>query len=389
MNLFVVKLKHKYLGDIYMKFLVKKEDIFNGIRLVANVAAMKSLQPVLANILIETVNDNALRLTATDFDLTISTTVEAQIENEGKITLPAKKLNDIVSRLADKLITFELNNENNSVNIKCENAKFDIIGISASEFPNVLDINLVDENSIDIDIKPFTKAIKQASFAAANFETNNLLSGVVCDINENTLEMASTDGNRLARVRENISNLEKKSSQLIIPSKTTNEFLKMSTLVNDQSVKIYTDKTKLILKTEKSMMISRIMEGQYPKYNQLIPTENPKVAVVNKNKLVSALELVSVMVNEKTSIVKMDFSEDKLTLRGDTPDSGASEETLDINYKNEDMTIAFNYKYVIDGLKNMDEDEVKIEMNTNLSPTVFRPNSEEDYISLIMPVQMR
>lgn len=389
MNLFVVKLKHKYLGDIYMKFLVKKEDIFNGIRLVANVAAMKSLQPVLANILIETVNDNALRLTATDFDLTISTTVEAQIENEGKITLPAKKLNDIVSRLADKLITFELNNENNSVNIKCENAKFDIIGISASEFPNVLDINLVDENSIDIDIKPFTKAIKQASFAAANFETNNLLSGVVCDINENTLEMASTDGNRLARVRENISNLEKKSSQLIIPSKTTNEFLKMSTLVNDQSVKIYTDKTKLILKTEKSMMISRIMEGQYPKYNQLIPKENPKVAVINKNKLVSALELVSIMVNEKTSIVKFEFTEDKLTLRGDTPDSGASEETLNVDYKNEDMIIAFNYKYVIEGLKNMDNDEVKIEMNTNLSPTVFRPNSDEDYISLIMPVQMR
>ncbi len=372
-----------------MKFLVKKEDIFNGIRLVANVAAMKSLQPVLANILIETVNDNALRLTATDFDLTISTTVEAQIENEGKITLPAKKLNDIVSRLADKLITFELNNETNSVNIKCENAKFDIIGISASEFPNVLDINLVDENSIDIDIKPFTKAIKQASFAAANFETNNLLSGVVCDINENTLEMASTDGNRLARVRENISNLEKKSSQLIIPSKTTNEFLKMSALVNDQSVKIYTDKTKLILKTEKSMMISRIMEGQYPKYNQLIPKENPKVAVINKNKLVSALELVSIMVNEKTSIVKFEFTEDKLTLRGDTPDSGASEETLNVDYKNEDMIIAFNYKYVIEGLKNMDNDEVKIEMNTNLSPTVFRPNSDEDYISLIMPVQMR
>lgn len=372
-----------------MKFLVKKDEIFNGIRLVANVAAMKSLQPVLANILIETVDDNALRLTATDFDLTISTTVDAKVENEGKITLPAKKLNDIVSRLSDKLITFELDNETNSVNIKCDNTKFDIIGISATEFPNVLDINLVDENAIDIDMKPFTKAIRQASFAAANFETNNLLSGVVCDIKENILEMASTDGNRLARVRENISNLEQKSSQLIIPSKTTNEFLKMSSLVNDESIKIYTDKTKLILKTEKTMMISRIMEGQYPKYNQLIPNENPKNATVNKNKLVSALERVSIMVNEKTSIVKFEFTEDKLTLKADTPDAGASEESFEIDYKNEDMTIAFNYKYVIEGLKNMEQDEVKIEMNTNLSPTVFRPNSEEDYISLIMPVQIR
>lgn len=372
-----------------MKFLVKKEEIFNGIRIVANVAAMKSLQPVLANILIETVDDNALKLTATDFDLTISTTVDAKVEKEGKITLPAKKLNDIVSRLSDKLIAFELEENTNSVNIQCDNTKYDIIGISASEFPNVLDINLVEENSFDIDMKPFTKAIRQASFAAANFETNNLLSGVVCDIKENILEMASTDGNRLARVRENISNLEQKTNQLIIPSKTTNEFLKMSSLISDESVKIYTDKTKLIFKTEKSMMISRIMEGQYPKYNQLIPNENPKCAIINKNKLVSALERVSIMVNEKTSIVKFEFIENKLTLKADTPDAGASEESFDIDYKNEDITIAFNYKYVIEGLKNMEQDEVKIEMNTNLSPTVFRPNSEEDYISLIMPVQIR
>jgi len=372
-----------------MKFLVKKEEIFNGIKLVANVAAMKSLQPVLANILIETVDDNALKLTATDFDLTISTVVDAQVEKEGKITLPAKKLNDIVSRLSDKLITFELGKDGNTVKIQCENTKFDIIGICAAEFPNVLDVNLVDENATDVDMKPFTKAIRQASFAAANFETNNLLSGVVCDINEKMLEIASTDGNRLARVREKINNIENKSSQLIIPSKTTNEFLKMSSLVNDESLKIYTDKTKLILKTEKSMMISRIMEGQYPKYNQLIPTENPKVAVVDRNKLISALERVSIMVNEKTSIVKFEFKEDKLTLKADTPDTGNSEEVVDIDYKADNLTIAFNYKYVIEGLKNMDNEEVKIEMNTNLSPTVFRPNSEEDYISLIMPVQIR
>ena len=373
-----------------MKFLVKKEDIFNGIRLVANVAAMKTTQqPVLANILIETLNENSLRLTATDFDLTISTSVEAQIVEEGKITLPAKKLNDIVSRLSDKLITFELNKDTNSVNIQCENTKFDIIGISASEYPNVLEINLSDDNSTDIDMKPFVKAMRQAGFAAASFETNSVLSGVVCDIKENVLEMASTDGNRLARVREHISNLKNKSSQLIIPSRTVNEFLKMSSLLNDDSLKIYTDKTKLILKTEKTMLISRLMEGQYPKYNQLIPNENPKVAVVNKNKLLSALERVSIMVNEKTSIVKFEFNENKITLKADTPDAGASEESFDIDYKNEDILIAFNYKYVIDGLKNIDQDEVKVEMNTNLSATVFRPNSEDDYISLIMPVQIR
>ena len=359
-----------------MKFLAKKEDIFNGIRLVANVAAMKSLQPVLANILIETVDDNAVKLTATDFDLTISTTVDAKVENAGKITLPAKKLNDIVSRLSDKLITFELNPETNSMNITCDNTKFDIIGISADEFPNVMEnISISEENAIDIDMKPFVKAMRQASFAAANFEANNLLSGVVCDISEEMIEMASTDGNRLARVREKINNIEHKTSQLIIPSKTTTEFMKMSSLIDDESVKIYTDKTKLVIKTEKSMMISRIMEGQYPKYNQLIPKESPKTAIVNKNKLISALERVSIMVNDK-SFIKFEFTENKLTLKADTPDAGASEESFEIEYNSEDLTIAFNYKYVIDGLKNMDTDEVKIGLNTNLSATVFMPNMD-------------
>ncbi|MGN0018069.1 MAG: DNA polymerase III subunit beta [Candidatus Gastranaerophilaceae bacterium] len=373
-----------------MNFVVKKDEIFNGIRLVANVATLKSLQPVLSNILIETIDTGSLRLTATDFDLTISTVVDAQIESEGKITLPAKKLSDIFSRINGNLVTFELKKDANTVAITSENTKFDIIGISANEFPNVLnDINLVEENSIDIEIKPFIKSIREASFAAANFETNNLLSGVVCDINENVLEMASTDGNRLARVRESINNIDNKSSQLIIPSKTTSEFMKMSSLLDDETIKIYTDKTKLIFKTEKTMLISRLMEGQYPKYNQLIPNENPKSAIVNKNKMISALERVAIMVNEKTSIVKFEFKENQLTLKADTPDTGASEESLEIDYKNDDITIAFNYKYVLEALKNMEPDEVKIEMNTNLSPTVFRPNSDEDYISLIMPVQIR
>ena len=373
-----------------MKFVVKKEEIFNSIKLVANIATLKSLQPVLYNILIETVDSKFLKLTATDFDLTISTIIDAQIESEGRITLPAKKLNDIFSRINGSLVSFESENDENTVLITCENSKFNIIGISANEFPNVLnDLNLNDEDAISIEMKPFIKSIKEASFAAANFESNNLLSGVVCDINENVLEMASTDGNRLARVRENINNIDKKNQQMIIPSKTTNEFLKMSSLIEDDVVKIYIDKSKLIFKTEKAMMISRLMEGQYPKYNQLIPNQNPKKAVINKNKLISALERVSIMVNEKTSIVKFEFEENKLILRADTPDAGTSEEVLDIDYKNDNILIAFNYKYVLECFKNMESEEVNIEMNTNLSPTIFKPNNEEDYISLIMPVQIR
>lgn len=372
-----------------MEFVIKKEDLFNGLKVVERATAMKGLQPVLANILIETIDKSTIKLTATDLDLTIISNVQAQIKEEGKITLPAKKLSDIVTRLSDNLINFKLNSDTNVVNLTCKNTKFDIIGISASEFPITSEnIQFIEENAIEIELKPFEKAIRQAGFAAAGYESNNLLSGVVCDISENTLEMASTDGNRLARVREKIKN-KGKTGQFIIPSRTLQEFEKMSSFIDEEFVKIFTDKTKLIIKSENIIVISRLMEGQYPKYNQLIPQENSKEAIVNISQLISSLERVAIMVNERTSIVKFEFNNNKLVLKADTPDTGASEDEIDIEYGAEELKIAFNYKYVLDSLKHMETTEVKIGLNTSLSATVLKPNSEDDYICLIMPVQIR
>ena len=276
------------------------------------------------------------------------------------------------------------------VNITCQNSKFDIIGISANEFPSeVYNIELNEDESIEIELKPFAKAVRQAGFAAASYETSNLLSGIVCDISGQILEIASTDGNRLARVREHVDNKDNKNKQLIIPAKALNEFIKMSAYIDEDSIKIYTEKTKLIIKSEKTMTISRLLEGQFPKYNLLIPAESPKEALVNVSQFISALERVSIMVDDKTSIVKLNFADNELTLNADTPDSGISEEKIDIQYTSEPLLIAFNYKYMLEALKNIDGEEVKIGLNTALSATVLRPNEEEDFVCLIMPVQIR
>ncbi|MEG1879934.1 MAG: DNA polymerase III subunit beta, partial [Oscillospiraceae bacterium] len=343
-----------------MKFIIKKEDLYNGIKMVERATSMKALQPVLMNILIETVDKSTIKLVATDLDLTIVAQVDAQVEEEGKITLPSKTLNEIVQKLNDKLITFEIKEGEFSANITCQNSKFDIIGISATEFPqDFANINVEEENGFEIAIRPFVKSIKQAGFSSAGYENSNLLSGIVCDISENLMEIASTDGNRLARVREKIENKDKKT-QLIIPSKTLNEFMKMSSFIDEETVKIFTEKSKIIIKSEKTITVSRLLEGQFPKYNQLIPQESPKQALVNVEQAVSALERVSIMVNEKTSIVKLEFSKNCLKLSADTPDSGKSEEKIDIDYTNEDLAIAFNYKFVLEALKNIDCEDVKI-----------------------------
>lgn len=373
-----------------MKFVVKKEDLYNGIKIVERATSMKALQPVLLNILIETIDNSTIKLVATDLDLTVIAQVDAQVEQEGKITLPSKTLNEIVSKLGDKLITFEMLDDTNTVNITCQNSKFDIIGISANEFPTEFSsVNVNEENGFEIQIRPFVKAVKQAGFAAASYETSNLLSGIVCDISQNVMEIASTDGNRLARVREAIDNKDNHNNQLIIPSKTLNEFIKMSGFIDEESVKIYVEDAKLIIKSEKTTTISRLLSGQFPKYNQLIPQESPKEAIVKVSQLISALERVSIMVNEKTSIVKLEFTNNNLKLTADTPDSGKSEESFDIDYNGDDLTIAFNYKFVLEALKNIDAEEVKVGLNTPLSATMFKPNNDEDYVCLIMPVQIR
>lgn len=372
-----------------MKFVVKKDDLLNGIRIVERATVIKGLQPVLANILIETIANDQIKLTATDFDLSITTLIDAEIQQEGKFTLPAKKLGEIVSRLQDELVKIELNGS--TTTITCKNSKFDIIGISATEFPQVEE-NIADDDSIEIDTKPFTKAIRQVVSAAAGYETNNLLSGVVCEVNKNVLEMAATDGNRLARVREVVRNNsvdEDKVFEMLISSKVLSELSKIALLTESEYIKISKEVKKIVITIDKTKIITRLMQGQFPKYNQLIPQTFPKEAKVNKGSLIAALERVAVMVNEKNSIVKFEFIDDTLKLSGDSPEAGNSQDEIDISYRGEPLTIAFNYKFVLEFLKIVDSDEIAVQLNTPLSATVLAPCSDEDYIYLVMPVQLR
>lgn len=370
-----------------LSFQVEKEIIYNGLKIVERATAQKGLQPVLANVLFETVDKNTIKLSATDFDLAITTTIEAQVSSEGAITLPAKKIIDIISRLNNGVINFELNGT--TMTITNNKSKFDIIGISANEFPKIEYLS-EDEKEIEIDLKPFVIAIKEAGFAAASYESNNnLLSGVVCDISKNVLEIASTDGNRLARARKIIDNKNDSVEKLIVPSKVLHEFLKVSYFIDEDTIKLYPINNKMMIKSNNITMISNIMNGQYPQYNKLIPQTFNKEAKINVQKMISALERVSTMVNEKTSIVKFEFTQGYLNLKADTPEAGNSQDEIEITYNGEDITIAFNYRYLLECFKNIESEEFIICMDTNLSATVIKPDNEEDFIYLVMPVQIR
>jgi len=369
-----------------MQFTIQKDAIYNGLNVVGKAAASRGIQPVLSNVLMEINEEGLLRLCATDLDISIEMQVPAIVVKAGKITIPSKKLFEIVSKLPSEAVIFSLNEENNVMEIKCGKSKFDIKGISASEFPQI-EYPETDE-CVNIEISPLLKAVKQTTFSTATYDTNNVLSGVLFRINGNILEMAATDGNRLARVKENIENKEEKDYSVVIPCRTLKEFAGILSGVDDKSVAITVKKSQILFKLKDRCIASRLIEGQYPAYEQLIPKNYEIVAVADKIALNQAIDRASTMVNERTNIVKMNFSENKLKLTADTPDFGDSCDELDVDFSSEELNIAFNHKYIQDFLKVVESDKVRVELNGPLAGTLFKPEGEEDFLCLIMPVQV-
>ena len=371
-----------------MLFTIDKDSLLNKLKIVEKVTAQRgNVQPVLANVLFDA-KDNVLNLSATDLEISIKAKTTVAVKKEGKITLPAKKLLEIAAKLPDKPVEFALNEDTNVVNITCGNSKFEIIGISAQEFPKIEE-EIAGGTEIEIELEPLLKSIKNTVYAAANYENRNVISGVFCLIKGNKLEMAATDGNRLTRIIEEIKNKDDKSAKIVIPSKTLNEFVRICSFISEEKVIFIVDKSRLTLKTMSFAINSRLIEGEYPPYEQLIPKSTANNSTVSRDELISALDRVSTMVNDRTSIVKFMFNDNKLLLKAETPNSGTSEDIIDCIYSGEDLAIAFNYKYVLDSIKTMDAKNVMVGLNGSLSATVFKPDSEEDYICLIMPIQIR
>jgi DNA polymerase-3 subunit beta len=374
-----------------MKFSAQREDIHQAVAAVQRATATRVIQPILSNILIESLGNNTLKLSATDLDFGIETTIPAQIMVEGRTTLSAKKLSEIISKLPNQReIVFEIDEAVQTARIQCGTALFDMRTLPADEFPVIKQIDTQDY--LEVDGKAFVRSINQTAFAAASYDANNVLGGVYFQLNSNGLEMAATDGSRLARRIEAVKDgaAANLNVSAIIPAKTLQEFLKLCAAdVSEQPVRIAILDGQISFRTPRYYVMSRLLDGQYPKYNQLIPAENKIVAFANKKAFIDSLERTAVMANERTNIVKLVFDKNNLSLAAQTPDVGDSKDTMDIHYDGDTLNIAFNYKYVIDALKVIESDDVRMETNGPLSPTIFKGKEENGYLCLVMPVQVK
>lgn len=346
--------------------------------------------PVLANFALK-VEDEKLILTAFDLSLGISLTIPCQVVHPGSVTVSGKLLNEIVRRLPDGDLAF-LATQEEAINCKITTAsgKYTLSGMPANEYPNLPE---VQGDEISVYAPSLMKATQGVSFSTSDDESKQVLCGVHFAIDGETLECAATDGHRLT-----VSNLEMEQAiaglNLTIPDTAVVELCKMlGRLKGDGlTIQVKRDSSQIRFESPQWTLTSRLLEGQYPAYQNLIPKQFGKVARLDRRLLISSLERLAVIADLKRSIVKFQFSADKqeVVISADVADVGSGREVLPCRYSGEDIDIAFNVRYALDGLKQAEGAEIDLKMNTQVSPAVFSPLSGEiGWMYLIMPVQIR
>jgi DNA polymerase III subunit beta len=377
-----------------MQMTMSRDELHASVSAVQRATATRVIQPILSNILIEADADQAqVALTATDMDFTIQTTVSAEVGQSGRTTMSAKKWAEIMSKLPASA-QVSLTADDGQARIVCDHSVFDLRTMPAEEYPTVRPLDLA--NAITLPLSAFIRAIQQTVFAAAMSETNNVLGGVYFSLTPTQFEMAATDGSRLARRTEALedSGITQPISA-IIPAKSLQEFARLVGGNNPESttVSLSISDGQLALKTERYYVLTRLIDGQYPQFQQLIPKENKLTMVADRQHLMAGIERAAIMANERTSVIKMTVMMDRVELAANTPEVGDSQDEVAVQFTGhspEPFVVAFNYRYVLDALKVISDAEVRMETNGQLTPTIFRSNTPDDgYMCVVMPVQVR
>ena len=363
-----------------MKISCSRKDLLSGFQSVQGIVGSKSTLPILSNVLIETGKD-CITILATDLEVAIKRKVPAKIEQEGSTTLPAKRMFNILRELVDDSVQIEVDNRNIS-SVASGTAFFKIIGLPKEDFPDIPDFG--KEKKIKLKTELFSKILKRTSFSISHDETRYVLNGLLLSVKEGKLIAVATDGRRLAyyEMEEDIPKQIEK--EIIIPAKTISELQRL--IENEKEITIYFSENQVAFEMDNMLMVSRLIEGHFPNYKQVIPENIKHKIAFNAAELLSGVRRVSVMASEKSNSIKLRFSKNTLTLTSNTPEIGEAKETMAVPFDEGDVEITFNPEYMQDMLKNLDEEEVYLELIDSLSPGIIRTNTA--YLYVLMPMKM-
>lgn len=362
-----------------MKIKTSKQALLKNIQNVQNIISSKSSLPILSNILIEAEKD-IVTLTATNLDLTAISIFEAKVEEAGSTTINAKKFNDIISNLDDKEIIIKTI-ENNKLSIKCEKSNFKLFTLDKTEFPKIPDFN--NEKSIKIKQDVLKKMLLMTSFAISTDETRYVLNGSLFLFNQDEFIIASTDGKRLCEIKTLLENNTINAS-IIMPLKAINE---LKRLLTNNDVKISYSENQLKFEMQNITLISRLIEGKFPDYKQIIPAvANEKISIQRKEFL-NALKRMSILTTQDSAAIKIEILENKMIISKANQNIGEANEELNIEYNGQDIIIGFNPNYLIEALNNIEKEKIEIEIIAADKPAIIRI-TENSYTYLALPMQL-
>ena len=374
-----------------MKIKIARDELLTGLQRVQGIVEKRNTMPVLSNILLETKQDG-IELVATDLEIGVRGHYKADVQQAGSVSLSARKLYELLKEVADGEITLTTQ-ENNWVQIQAGRSQFKIVGIAASEFPALPTIER--EGRVAIPGSGLASLIRKTLFAVGDNDARYILNGLLITLHSSdkkvTMKLVGTDGHRLAVAESDLTQSTgtdlPKEIKAIIPRKAAQEIRR---LLEEEEGEPLLGFTKNLVTFQKSglFLTSRVMEGTYPNYQQVIPKESAKKAAIERTALESALRRVAVLSKDKTNAVKVILQNGSITLHTSSPDVGEATEDLPAQYRGESLTTGFNARYLLDALAVMDGETVNLEISSPLSPCVLKSDGDPGFLCVVMPMKI-
>ena len=373
-----------------MKFKINRDHFANGLSQVLNVVGSKATMPILSNVLIEAEKDQIF-LTTTNLDLGIRCQIKADVKETGSVTLPVKRLAGIVRELPNVDVSVD-GSANHQVKLTSGGSNFKIMGIGKEDFPPLPEFG--DEKSYTLEQSELTEMLKSVAYAQSNDETRYILNGVYFSFGEGKLTLVATDGRRLAHISKVMEVPADSAGAIILPARTVSELLRL--LDKGEKLKINFNERRAAFQiasdnddsglVDSIYLYSKVVEGNYPNYQQVIPKETHQRIKLERELLLQCVHRAALVCSEKANSVKMKLTNNLLEITAQSPDFGEAHESMAIDYTGPDLQVAFNPQFVIDPLRALNKDEVFLEVKDDVSPGVIK--TLESFICVVMPVRL-
>ena len=368
-----------------MRFTISREKLQEGLAAVTAAVPAKTTLPVLSNLLVET-TERGIRLSATDLDIAVSTEVSADVETPGSITIPAKKLSEIARELPPSPVKVSASGEQR-VTIECGRSRFKLLGLPRDEFPSFPTVRF--NESWRVKSGELQKLISHVAFAVSTEESRPILNGVLWELREDRMRMVPTNGHRLSKMELPVESSSAPPGDLIVPPKALEQIKRL--FPAEEELEIARGENHLGFRSPFTSVFTRLVEGPYPNYEQVIPKDNDRFCLCDKAALTSALKRMSVIASDQTHRIKMSFNTGMLKFSVTTPDLGEASDELPVNYNGDQLDIGFNATYLLEILRYMPTEQVRLTFKAPERAATIEPEGWDDpakYLCLVMPLRL-